>query len=52
MELAFSDAWTVINDITLYVYNLQVFGSIKLGNLIILVGTLGALITMIVNYKR
>lgn len=52
MDLVFTDAWNVFNHITDFIYDINTFGGIRFGTLIITVGVLGAIITMISNYKN
>lgn len=52
MGVAFTDAWAIFNRVINFFYDIKVIGNLPLGLLIIVVGVLGALITMIANYKR
>lgn len=46
-----SDAITVFNSITNFLFDTEIISGISLGSMIIVVGLIGAAITMITNYK-
>lgn len=52
MDSAFTDAWMIFNHVTDFIFEINTFGGIKFGTLIVTVGVLGAVITMISNYKN
>lgn len=48
---ALMDSITVFNTMINYFFNLQLFNGVTLGSFIMIIGLVGAGITMITNYK-
>lgn len=47
----FPDAITIFNSLTNFFFELEILSGVNLGSMIMIVGLIGAAITMITNYK-
>lgn len=47
----FTDALTVFNTITNFFFDFEIVSGLTLGSMIMVIGLIGAAITMITNYK-